>query len=538
VKRRRFQQNFPLRMTMSMANDHPFQQLFENLGRLPTFHADLVNRRAFEVLSEILVAPLEQPGRCVLLRAPRAGHGKTHLLARLQRTLGASHEFIPLHAPFGCKIDGLSVLTDTLRSLAKPLPASGGLCVFDLVARRLFSLALQPLVKSGEVPCQDREGALAALRLRPIETFDFHHPNAVTAHWARDNFQVLGQRLGLELASRSGAPLRDVAYWVDILFRFSSTAVERASRMEVLAEPIQHPAGLELERLEALLGLLALLKRVVLVADDLEVFATDDSAALRLAGFLGALRQSVDRLDVILSLNRDLWDSAFVPRLSNGMVDRLAEFVVELEPLREDEMVALLDSRVPGLGARVLKRIDREAAGYHARGLLRAAGIEWLKAVAREAAPSAAEISPPNPPEVVNPLPSTPPAPEQSAPPPPPPPPVPEHSTSLDSSTSTVTYSFQASAEGVRAEPRRELPVATQTLPSESIQRPSAPAPPVEDVALRPEPKAGARPEPISHPATGIPDSPKDRGSSAQAEPNRVDELLRQFRERYGRGSL
>ena len=46
----------------------------------------------------------------------------------------------------------------------RPLPASGGLCVMDLVTRRLFALALQPLVETGEVPCQDREGALAALR--------------------------------------------------------------------------------------------------------------------------------------------------------------------------------------------------------------------------------------------------------------------------------------------------------------------------------------------------------------------------------------
>ena len=87
-----------------------------------------------------------------------------------------------------------------------------------------------------------------------------------------------------------------------------------------------------MERLEALLGLLTLLMRVVLVADDLEGFSTDETAALRLAAFLGSLRQSVERLDVILSLNQDIWQSAFVPRLSGGLADRLSEVVVELEP--------------------------------------------------------------------------------------------------------------------------------------------------------------------------------------------------------------
>jgi hypothetical protein len=158
---------------------------------------------------------------------------------------------------------------------------------------------------------------------------------------------------------------------------------------------------MELERLEALLGLVTQLMRVVLVADDLEGFSTDETAALRLAAFLGSLRQSVERLDVILSLNQDIWQSAFVPRLSGGLADRLSEVVVELEPLTEPEMEALFNSRVPGLGRRVLDRIDVAAAGTHARGLIRAAGMAWLKATAMDststaaAAPAAVETPPP-----------------------------------------------------------------------------------------------------------------------------------------------
>jgi len=384
-------------MNTPMANEHPFQHLFETLGRIPTFHSESVNRQAYEVLSDILTVPVEKPGRCILLRAPRAGHGKTHLLSRIQHQLGASHEFIPLHASFGCRIDAATVIDDTLRRLVRQLPASGGLCVLDLVTRRLFASALQPLVSSGEVPCQDREGALAALRMRPIETFDFHHPNAVTAHWARENFEVLGQRLGLELAQRAALPVREVSFWVDLLFRFAAAPLENTARVRLLAEAAHAGATEEIERLEALLGLLAQLMRVVLIADDLEGFSTDETAALRLAAFLGQLRQSVDRLDVVLSLNQDIWQSAFVPRLSGGLADRLSEVVVELEPLKESEMAELLDSRVPGLGGRVLEKIDRGSAGTHARGLIRAAGLAWLKATAMDSAP-AAEVEAPAPP--------------------------------------------------------------------------------------------------------------------------------------------
>ncbi len=390
----------------TMASDHPFQHLFETLGRVPAAHAESVNRQAVEVLSDILTVPVEKSGRCILLRAPRAGHGKTHLLSRIQHQMGATHEFIPLHSAFGSRIDSSSVIDDTLRRLVRQLPASGGLCVLDLVARRLFASALQPLVGSGEVPCQDREGALAALRARPVETFDFHHPNAVTAHWARENFEVLGQRLALELSQRSGLPVREIGFWVEVLFRFAAAPLENSNRLKILAESVHAGEGDKMERLEALLGLLTLLMRVVLVADDLEGFSADETAALRLAAFLGALRQSVDRLDVILSINQDIWQSAFLPRLSGGLADRLSEVVVELEPLTEAEMAALLDSRVPGLGGRVLERIDIASSGQHARGLIRAAGMAWLKATAMDsasppvtapamAAPAAALLMPP-----------------------------------------------------------------------------------------------------------------------------------------------
>ena len=391
-------------MNTSMASEHPFQVLFETLGRVPVAHAEPVNRQAYEVLSEILAVPVEKSGRCILLRAPRAGHGKTHLLSRIQHQLGASHEFVPLQAAFGCRIDAASVTDDTLRRLVRQLPASGGLTALDLVSRRLFASALQPLVASGEVPCQDREGALTALRNRPIETFDFHHPNAVTAHWARENFEVLGQRLSLELAHRVNLPVGAVSFWVDVLFHFAAAPLESSNRVRILAEAAHGEGGVGMERLEALLGLLTLLMRVVLVADDLEGFSTDETAALRLAAFLGSLRQSVERLDVILSLNRDIWESAFMLRLSGGLADRLSEVVVELEPLTETEMEALLDSRVPGLGRRVLERIDLGSSGTHARGLIRAAGMAWLKASAADSAPPAVAVAPVAPtagPEVV-----------------------------------------------------------------------------------------------------------------------------------------
>ena len=570
-----------LRMHTSMASDHPFQLLFETLARPPVAHADSVNRQAYEVLADILSVPLEKTGRCVLLRAPRAGHGKTHLLSRILHQLGASHEFIPLHASCGSRIDASSVIDDTLRRLVRQLPAGGGLTVLDLVTRRLFASALQPLVGSGEVPCQDREGALTALRARPIETFDFHHPNAVTAHWARENFEVLGQRLSLELAQRTDLPVSDVAFWVELLFRFAAAPLDNPGRVRALVDSVHAGPDVDMERLEALLGLLTLLMRVVLVADDLEGFSSDESSALRLAAFLGSLRQSVERLDVILSLNQDIWQSAFLPRLSGGLADRLSEVVVELEPLTQTEMAALLDSRVPGLGGRVLERIDIGAAGTHARGLIRAAGMAWLRATAMDSAPAAAITPSPSltdftpAPSVEMPLP-------QASPPAPEPEPVvnPEPPREEDFAAAWPAPAFEpvplpepishppteSPYQGEIPEPAAAAfePVAWQETPSDLPEAPSVepfPETPAEvariDSPFQPETPSPPSPaEPFvkdppfqfTRPPAEIPrptPAPIFEPDPSQPPPppptkdtDRVDDLLRQFRERYGRGSL
>lgn len=366
-----------------MPIDHPFQSLFETFGKLPDSHSDAVNQDAREELKSWLDVGLEKPGHCILLKAPRAGHGKTHLLTRLQHELGGTHEFIPLQATGGSRIDAMTALDDTLRRLIRGLPAAGGLTVLDLVARRLFSSSLQPLVNSGEVPCQDREGALNALRTRPIETFDFHHPSAVTAHWARENFELLGPRLSLELSQKNGLALREVSFWVDAMFRFAATPIDNPGRSRALAVTVFSDPGSEAaahERLIALLGLMTGLMRVVLVADEMEGFSSDETAALRFASFLGAIRQSVTRLDVILSVNQDVWDSAFVPRLSGGLADRLSEVVVELEPLDSKAMLAILESRAEGTGEQILGKMDSDFIPSHARGLIKYAGEKWVEA--------------------------------------------------------------------------------------------------------------------------------------------------------------
>ncbi len=501
-----------------MSGEQPFLHLFESLGRLPQSHAEAINRQAYQSMLDALSVPLDHPGRCILLRAPRAGHGKTHLLSRLQHHLAPGHEFIPLHPATGCRIDAASVIDDALRRIGRPLPAAGGLCGLDLIVRRLYSIALQPLVSSGEVPCIDRDGALASLRNRPLETFDFHHPSAVTAHWIRDNFEVLGPRLALELSQLTGIAPRAVGFWVDAMFHFAVTPTDIPGRVDALAVAVFTSGsgdGVSMERLSALLALLSLLMRVVLVADDLEGFSSDETAALRLAAFLSTLRHSAERLDVVLSLNQDIWESAFLPRLSGGLADRLSEVVVELEPLTEEQMIALLESRVPGLGMRVLDYMRAENLDTHARGVLRAAAAAWTRASRQPAGapPPQTRIEPPA--AMVTPAPAPEPAPlpaavaaalaafsTEATPPPaaisqPEPQPVsPPEPPPVAAAASPVESPFQALAETTPAPAPEASPVAPAVVPVFEAASPVFSAEPVAPQPPAPDPVPVQEPTP------------------------------------------
>lgn len=345
--------------------------LFQMFGRDTPDHVSCINHQAWEKLRSILARPLAQFGICTLLRAPRAGYGKSHLLCRLQQELRGTHEFVLLHAADGNRFDASACLENVLTQLTRALPAGAGLTPLDLISRKLFALGLEPLIRSGEVPCQDRDSAMHALTQRPAETFDFHHPSATTAHWAREHFEVLGPRLIVELSQMLHLPMRDVTFWVEVLFRYAVTPPEYPNRLSLLLNSVASSSATAAhDRLASLLHILSQWQRIVLVVDELEGLSANPEAALRLATFLTTLRHGAERVDAIVSVNDDIWHSAFLPRLSGGLIDRLTEACVTLAPLNSGEALALLQSRYPTATMDHLEKLDIQGDLY-ARALLR-----------------------------------------------------------------------------------------------------------------------------------------------------------------------
>ena len=187
-----------------------------------------------------------------------------------------------------------------------------------------------------------------AIENRPIETFDFHHQQAATAHWTQANFEVLGPRLASELSEICNCNLRGCAFWVDLLFRYATTPPEKVERSRFLNEAVfgdsQGQSNTAEERLQGLLALLSLIEPIVLVFDETEGLSNQPESGLRVAAFIVQLRQACPSLTVILSVNEDVWETGLAPLMPGGLADRLTEFEVKLQELSRVDAEQLLNS--------------------------------------------------------------------------------------------------------------------------------------------------------------------------------------------------
>ncbi len=489
---------------------NPFDNAFEMLGQMPEVVTEDVNSGALELLTKALTVRAGQRGRMILLRSPRAGFGKTHLLMRLQRRVMRSHEFIPLEPCKSRYFGAQTVLDAVLRCFSRILPGGGGLTALDLLARRILAAGLEPLVESGEVPSQDRDSALLALRQRPVETFDFHNEDAVIARWAMANFSLLGPRLTADLAGRTRAGFRPVAWWVELLFRYSSAEVDQTSRNSSLFETVFGGNRVETdmyEELVTLLNLVGLVTSPVLVLDEVEGFSSNPEAALQVVTFLNGLHQSCGKLALIVSVNGDVWETAFQPRIPCGLKDRLSDIVVDLEPMGKEAAVKLLRDRAGEQAEAIVGAMDLDSGVVYARGLIREAASVWEKMAA---APDGVQAVKPEP--------------------------VSQAVHEAKPAVSPLPLGRDDVAAGQAGDKGLQAPVAVP--PEDPVKQEEAAglAPPEQTVFTSVSPRT----QPVAQVpgSDGLPpdgDGKEDLPKVTQYDHDRVEDLLKQFRNRYGR---
>lgn len=361
---------------------NPFGTTFESLDGPAGPVVESVHRAAYQRILDLIESG---GGHLISLRAPRAGYGKTMLLARLRKMTRGKVTMIPVHLAEGQRIVEEGILEEILTQFTENVPAMAGLTRLDLFTRRLFAHGLLPMVYSGEVPCQDKDGAVASLRERPAEAFDFHRKDAVIAQWSKQQFEGLASRLASVLSKVSGVSNRDTSYWIHLFFNFAVRSPQDTSRIgDFMNAVFGHESRFRAGRgfstgLGALLNLVTLVEPVVLLLDETDGIPGDTDAALRVTSSLVSIWESCRRLSVVISVNDDVWESAFSPRLATGLRDRLEDVVIRLRSLTLDEASRLISARAGAESVKVIDKLDLSLGDLYPRGVLKAARDVWSR---------------------------------------------------------------------------------------------------------------------------------------------------------------
>lgn len=337
-----------------------------------TGHVKL-HERALEELQA-----LQNGERILLLNAPRAGHGKTHLLGRVAAMM--KDEAIVVSLPWqdaeGATWEG------TGRGIIDDLAGSGGLfSVMQQLCGGVNALLLRRLIQTGRIPSTDPAQALQVLSQDPLELFNESGSAHVIGAWFRKHFDQLSK----PLASISN--VEDLAHseaWIRAMFEY----VEKPGAPSL--EMLKHLSGQDaINQVPRFLKLATVWKPLVLVADHMDGFYRHPESGVALARMALAL-SALPGVHVVLSMNQDLWETTFGAQLPSALEDRLNARSVSLRGLNAPEAESLVALRLRNFGVNetetqaFLKFLDlerfflgRPVGSVSARGLLRHAAAQW-----------------------------------------------------------------------------------------------------------------------------------------------------------------
>ncbi|MDB6069767.1 MAG: hypothetical protein JWL81_938 [Verrucomicrobiales bacterium] len=335
-----------------------------------TLHQDAqekLNQELAQAVHQNPTSVRQSQGRVILLRAPRAGYGKSHLLSGL---LQADNAFvIPVEFDPEAKIAWKPLFDQVLACLHQTSPGAS-LSQLDDIARHTFASVNAGMILSGKVPCAVPEEAAATVRSRYRDLFDFAKKDQPVAQWFQDHFERLLPVGSPILSQETGLSETAATLWLRALCGYSQAGAEKdPSRLGTLQWALKQPTtpvhssgapahGFQFlqaptegdtffkEKLGELCRLAAADRPVVILLDHLDGFHGSSEKILRLANFLNDWRQLSGRVLFVLSVNQDLWTETFLKALPSALEDRLTGGQITLGGLSRETAEDLIKQRL------------------------------------------------------------------------------------------------------------------------------------------------------------------------------------------------
>jgi hypothetical protein len=346
-----------------------------------------------EVLDRLRLSVDEQQERTgrvvgqplVLLTAPRAGYGKTHLLGRMTAASGGQWLLLPLAFRMGDEVTRANVGRRGLEALSRAETEVVGWSKLREAAGGVVAALLKQLIQLGKLPCANPEQAVRVLSGPVQEIFSASGQAHLIGEWLRKHVAPLRKPMA-ELASRStgAVTIAEAEVWLQALISHALEG-EGAGMAALLQVATQSEEGCGI-----LMKMLGLWRPVVLLVDHLDGFYRNADAGLRIATLLLDLAE-LDGHPVVLSLNQDVWQATFGHHLPSALEDRLTASRLLLRGLTEEEAADLVKLRLRDAGveqreARVFEDfldvpryfMGRPVGSVSARVFLRHAAQQWV----------------------------------------------------------------------------------------------------------------------------------------------------------------
>lgn len=317
--------------------DHP-----DLLPGVPRIHHDTFSLIVESVESLVSkperLTPVDAIGRTILVTAPRAGYGKTHLAARLRRHLKSSASTLTLpfdpSRPISWPVALSSILRQFLNESGRRSPDR---CLFSesghfLLSQVILSHRQNGSLKDGQFPTDDE-----TLRSGFSQLFE---PGSELLSWTDSQSRDLTRRADANFLHALGLSANELGFWVRLIIDFTL-------RGDPALEPLRGLSNGEArERLLQWLRITTFYRPNLIIADGLDGFFRSESAGMEIAGLITGIRESVPRSITLVCLNEDIWKSVFEDKLPSAWLDRLTGETEKLRAISPEAAADLITDRL------------------------------------------------------------------------------------------------------------------------------------------------------------------------------------------------
>ncbi len=320
----------------------------------------------------------------LLLTAPRAGYGKTHLLGRLAAAAGGQVVLVPLAFRLEDQIGISAVAVRGLESMARAETGREGWTKLREACAGVCAALVRRLIETDSLPCANKDQAMRVLNGDPVEVFDERGSARLIGDWVRRFEAQLRKPMTEQAMKRVPAIPAALEAWVGAMLNHAlDGAMSEMAVLRTLAADESNEGPV------TWLRLLGLWRPVVLLVDHLDAYYRNPEAGLRIASLLLDMSE-MDGVNVVLSLNQDVWQATFGHHLPSAMEDRLTASQMLLRGIGEKEAAMLLRLRLQNAGVEGDELRDFEAfmdvkryflgrplGSVSARTFLRHAAKQW-----------------------------------------------------------------------------------------------------------------------------------------------------------------